>query len=167
MTDEAFPMTGDAPIVYVREADREMVEEYYNWILKIAEGAALATRTEYKVTLITGGKRLSGDAAVQLEICHRQGIVIEELGEKSSVQEVIGAAGGLDMAVDALFGTGLTRPLDGVFAEAIAAFNLLHIPRIAVDLPSASVAIQISGTWAVARKRHSDWRTRSARNSSR
>ncbi|HSG81969.1 MAG TPA: amidohydrolase, partial [Gemmatimonadota bacterium] len=54
---------GDAPNVvpeyakvwyYVREADRGRVEDDYNWILKIAEGAALATRTEHKVTLITG-----------------------------------------------------------------------------------------------------------------
>jgi aminobenzoyl-glutamate utilization protein B len=58
-----IPSGGDAPNVvpeyakvwyYVREADRESVEEYYNWILKIAEGAAMATRTTHKVTLITG-----------------------------------------------------------------------------------------------------------------
>ncbi len=39
---------------YVREADRQRVEEYYDWILRIAEGAALATRTTHEVTLITG-----------------------------------------------------------------------------------------------------------------
>jgi aminobenzoyl-glutamate utilization protein B len=38
----------------VREADRDKVAEYYNWILTIAEGAAMATRTTHKVTLITG-----------------------------------------------------------------------------------------------------------------
>lgn len=58
-----IPSAGEAPNVvpeyakvwyYVRETDREKVEEYYNWILKIAEGAALATRTEHEVFLITG-----------------------------------------------------------------------------------------------------------------
>jgi aminobenzoyl-glutamate utilization protein B len=58
-----IPAAGDAPNVvpeyarvwyYVREADREKVDEYYNWILKIAEGAAMATRTTHEVTLITG-----------------------------------------------------------------------------------------------------------------
>jgi len=39
---------------YVRELDRKRVEEYYNWILKIAEAAAMATRTEHKVFLVTG-----------------------------------------------------------------------------------------------------------------
>lgn len=39
---------------YVRDVNRDNVEEYYNRILKIAEGSALATRTEHKITLITG-----------------------------------------------------------------------------------------------------------------
>jgi aminobenzoyl-glutamate utilization protein B len=58
-----IPSAGEAPNVvpeyarvwyYVRETDREKVQEYYDWILKIAEAAALATRTTHKVTLITG-----------------------------------------------------------------------------------------------------------------
>lgn len=39
---------------YVREWNRERVLEYYKRILKIAKGAAIATETEYKVTLKTG-----------------------------------------------------------------------------------------------------------------
>lgn len=39
---------------YVRDTARVSVEEYYGWILKIAEGAALGTRTQHKVTLLTG-----------------------------------------------------------------------------------------------------------------
>jgi aminobenzoyl-glutamate utilization protein B len=58
-----MPSAGEAPNVvpeyakvwyYVRDEDRESVDEYYAWILKIAEGAALATRTTHEVTLITG-----------------------------------------------------------------------------------------------------------------
>ena len=39
---------------YVRDINREEVRKYYNRILKIAQGAALATETTHKVTLITG-----------------------------------------------------------------------------------------------------------------
>ncbi|CAN5595603.1 M20 family metallopeptidase [soil metagenome] len=39
---------------YVRDTSRNNVEEHYNRILKIAEGAALATNTSHKVTLVTG-----------------------------------------------------------------------------------------------------------------
>lgn len=58
-----IPSAGEAPNVvpeyakvwyYVRDTARAPVEDYYDRLLKIAEGAALATRTEYEVTLITG-----------------------------------------------------------------------------------------------------------------
>jgi aminobenzoyl-glutamate utilization protein B len=58
-----IPSAGDAPNVvpeyarawyYVRDTARVSVESYYGWILDIASGAALATRTEQEVTLITG-----------------------------------------------------------------------------------------------------------------
>jgi aminobenzoyl-glutamate utilization protein B len=58
-----IPNAGEAPNVvpeyarvwyYVRDTARAPVEGYYDRLLKIAEGAALATNTEYKVTLITG-----------------------------------------------------------------------------------------------------------------
>ncbi len=58
-----IPSAGDAPNVvpeyakvwyYVRDVDRESVEKSYQWILQIAAGAAMATRTEHKAFLITG-----------------------------------------------------------------------------------------------------------------
>ena len=58
-----IPNAGEAPNVvpeyakvwyYVRDENREKVERNYQWILDIAAGAAQATRTEHKVTLITG-----------------------------------------------------------------------------------------------------------------
>jgi len=58
-----IPAGGDAPNVvpeyakvwyYVRDLNRESVEGYYQRILKIAEGAAMATGTTHQVTLITG-----------------------------------------------------------------------------------------------------------------
>ena len=70
-----IPSGGDAPNVvpeyakvwyYVREADREKVGEYYNWILSIAEGAAMATRTTHKVTLITGVHEMNLNRPLQI-----------------------------------------------------------------------------------------------------
>ncbi len=58
-----IPAAGEAPNVvpeyakvwyYVRDTARVTVEAYYDRILKIAEGAAIATRTEHEVFLITG-----------------------------------------------------------------------------------------------------------------
>ena len=58
-----IPNAGDAPNVvpeyarvwyYVRDTTRTAVEESYEWILDIADGAAKMTRTEYEAFLITG-----------------------------------------------------------------------------------------------------------------
>lgn len=58
-----IPKAGEAPNVvpgyakvwyYVRDLNREEVDGYYQRILNIAEGAALATGTTHKVFLITG-----------------------------------------------------------------------------------------------------------------
>ncbi|HVN42849.1 MAG TPA: NAD(P)H-hydrate dehydratase, partial [Steroidobacteraceae bacterium] len=41
-----------------------------------------------------------------------------------------------DLIVDAIFGTGLTRPVDGVAAEVLRAVNAGGRPVVAVDIPS-------------------------------
>ena len=43
---------------------------------------------------------------------------------------------GAQLVVDALFGAGLTRPLDGTAATAVAAMNACDRPIVAVDVPS-------------------------------
>jgi NAD(P)H-hydrate epimerase len=45
-----------------------------------------------------------------------------------------------DVVVDALFGIGLTRPLEGAAAAAVAAINRQNAPVLAVDLPSGLCA---------------------------
>ena len=44
--------------------------------------------------------------------------------------------GGADLIIDALFGAGLTRPLQGVTADVVAAVNASGKPVLAVDVPS-------------------------------
>ncbi|MBI1195888.1 MAG: NAD(P)H-hydrate dehydratase [Gammaproteobacteria bacterium] len=41
-----------------------------------------------------------------------------------------------DVIVDAMFGSGLNRPLDGIWADVVADVNASRIPVIAVDIPS-------------------------------
>src|SRR5436190_3746087 len=47
--------------------------------------------------------------------------------------EIIGEAG---LVIDALFGAGLARPIDGVAREVIAALDAAGVPVVAVDVPS-------------------------------
>ncbi|MBI3622153.1 MAG: NAD(P)H-hydrate dehydratase [Nitrospirae bacterium] len=46
------------------------------------------------------------------------------------------AAAGADLIVDALLGTGLTKPVEGIYSDIITAINQTGRPVLAVDLPS-------------------------------
>lgn len=91
---------------------------------------------EVRIYLATGGRELTGDAGTQLAICRVLGLLIEEVAEGADLGPVFEAAGGCDLIVDALFGTGLGRALAGTFAALVEGMNELPRPRVAVDLPS-------------------------------
>jgi NAD(P)H-hydrate epimerase len=103
----------------------------------LAVGRHLAVR-RYGVTifLVTGGHQLRGDAAAQLEICRGIGLDIREVEPGESLAGLLEVANDSDVVVDALFGTGLARPLTGQFAELVSRLNEISVPRLAVDLPS-------------------------------
>ena len=104
------------------------------------DGLALARHLAirgYDVAVwLVGGKEPAGDAAVQLRVCRGQGLEIESLADEGELEAALAAAGAADLVVDALFGTGLTRPLEGVFAALAERLGELPVPVLAVDLPS-------------------------------
>jgi NAD(P)H-hydrate epimerase len=81
----------------------------------------------FKVRLGFGGDpaRLPGDAAAMARrfACTREPLTKELL---------IGA----DVVVDALFGAGLARPIEGALARLIDSVNASGLPVVAVDVPS-------------------------------
>jgi ADP-dependent NAD(P)H-hydrate dehydratase / NAD(P)H-hydrate epimerase len=91
---------------------------------------------EVRVFLVTGGRELSEDAQVQLGICRNAELPILEIPSREALPSAVEAAMECDVVVDALFGTGLARPLEGLFAEVVGRINALHAPVVAVDLPS-------------------------------
>ncbi len=105
------------------------------------DGLAIARRLDargYQVVifLVLGGRELAGDAAAQLSICRQLGLSIEDLAADSDPAEALARAKGYDLAVDALFGTGLDRPLEGFPARLVEALADLGRPVVAVDVPS-------------------------------
>jgi len=84
------------------------------------------------VGLERGGRELSADCARQLAICRALDIECTEL----EPGEPFSAAAGADLLVDALFGTGLSKPLAGAAAARVEELAALGVPVVAVDLPS-------------------------------
>jgi NAD(P)H-hydrate epimerase len=102
----------------------------------LALARQLATRG-YRVELFlaSGGRALRGDAAVQENACRQLGLEPRAL-DRDGLGAALRAARACDLVVDALFGTGLERPLSGFFAELVEGLSGLPLPRLAVDLPS-------------------------------
>jgi NAD(P)H-hydrate epimerase len=99
---------------------------------------------DVQVFLVAGRRGMRGDAEVQLGICRRQGLHIQEIASEDGVVEALEEARECDLIVDALFGTGLSSPLEGLLADLVEGLNDLPVPRVAVDLPSG-----LSGSRAV------------------
>jgi ADP-dependent NAD(P)H-hydrate dehydratase / NAD(P)H-hydrate epimerase len=89
--------------------------------------ARLLREKGYRVRLGLLGAReaLKGDAA---DMAKRWGAAIEPL-----TPAILADA---DVVVDALFGAGLSRPLEGMAADVVAAINTCARPVVAVDVPS-------------------------------
>ncbi|HEY9421839.1 MAG TPA: NAD(P)H-hydrate epimerase, partial [Thermoanaerobaculia bacterium] len=97
---------------------------------------------EVRIFLVAGGRDLSEETQVQLGICRNAELPILEIGSSQALRPALEAASECEVVVDALFGTGLTRPLEGLFAEVVTGINSLGAPCVAVDLPSGLAASQ-------------------------
>lgn len=89
-----------------------------------------------EVFVAAGGRPLSPDAEAQLEIVRRLGLPLRELDADESPAVVLAVAAGCDLLIDALYGTGLSRSLDGQAAALVEGLNEMSRPRVAVDIPS-------------------------------
>jgi hydroxyethylthiazole kinase-like uncharacterized protein yjeF len=88
------------------------------------------------VFLTADAERFGADARANLEAWRGLGGTVHELGPGADIGQLDHAMADADAVVDALFGTGLDRAIDGHLALVVAAINASHPPRLAVDLPS-------------------------------
>jgi len=77
-----------------------------------------------------------GDAAVNARRARDSGLALESLAGKRAWDDFSRALPDADGVVDALFGTGLDRPLSADAARAVAAINRAARPVVAADVPS-------------------------------
>jgi len=124
------------------------------------------------LTLLCGTGNNGGDGYVVAHLARQAGLAIRvcQLGDASrlrgdaqakakdyqdaggSVESYAGLPRRTDLIVDAIFGTGLERDVEGTWATAIDEINAQRAPKLAIDIPSGLHADtgQILGTAVLA-----------------
>lgn len=97
----------------------------------IATGRILKDKLKnLRIFLLFPEDKLSQDCKKQLEIAKKFGLnIFQRYPEERELTEA-------DLIVDAVFGTGLKRAIDGELANLIEKINSLDKPVLAVDIPS-------------------------------
>lgn len=103
--------------------------------------------------------RMTGDAAIMHRALVGMGASVRVIAEPTDLSELREALGQTQLAVDALFGTGLSRSIEGLLATVIDLINQASIAVVALDVPSGldtdegkvwGVAVRASTTVAFA-----------------
>jgi NAD(P)H-hydrate epimerase len=85
------------------------------------------------VRVLGDRKRMSEETRVNLELLVRSGVEVGFGGEKDDLDAELARA---DLVIDAVFGVGLTRPVEGDLAETFVGVSERSIPIVALDVPS-------------------------------
>ena len=153
----------------VRELDRLAIEEAgipgYTLMTRAGEACWQVLRDNWpaarRVCVFCGTGNNGGDGYVVARLALAAGLQVQllQLGDETLIQgdahlarqdylaaggQVTSFAGALpdavDVIVDAMLGTGLTRPLGGVWLDAALAINAGGCPVLAVDVPTGLLA---------------------------
>jgi NAD(P)H-hydrate epimerase len=98
------------------------------------------------VYLLAEQESVSGDAAVNLGILVKWGCPIFEIADEKDWEAVLPGFEAYDIIVDAILGTGITKPLSGLFARVVQDLNLTESYILAVDIPSGMVSDSVETT---------------------
>jgi hydroxyethylthiazole kinase-like uncharacterized protein yjeF len=89
-----------------------------------------------RVYLLASGKSLRGDARKAQQMARAYGVPIVSCTTPRTWRQASRELQQADIVVDAILGTGLNKPVVGLYAEVIQTVNDLRKPIVAVDIPS-------------------------------
>lgn len=81
---------------------------------------------------LTPGFNYKGDAAINAQIIRSMGLKMHDIHDSNDILN----SAAMELVIDALFGTGLTRPPEGDAAKLIQLMNDCGLPILAIDIPS-------------------------------
>ncbi len=101
-------------------------------VARVLEARGVDTR----VYLTASAAEVTGDAAANLSALGFLELPVVELPGPEAWLAHLPDIASCDLIVDALFGTGLTRPLEGYGQTVVADLNTTGVPIVSIDLPS-------------------------------
>lgn len=96
----------------------------------------LARGVTPRCVLVGDEAQVHGDAQLNLGVLRALGVRVEVVLTADASDALEAALADATLVVDGLFGTGLSRPLEGLAAHAVARINSAEAPVVALDLPS-------------------------------
>jgi NAD(P)H-hydrate epimerase len=149
----------------VRALDSHAIDDLqipsYTLMTRAGEAALGALRSCWpsaqRIAVVCGPGNNGGDGYVLARLAREQRLEVVAVGlheparlqgdARRAYDDFLAAGGtvsswhadclrGMDVIVDAIFGVGLSRPVDGITAEAIAAINHSDARVLALDIPS-------------------------------
>lgn len=93
-----------------------------------------------KVFLLAPPDRIGGDARIYLDALYRLDIPVQVMTDEGCFQDALRQWQEASCIVDAIFGTGLTRAVEGLYRKAIEAVGAARRPVFSVDMPSGICA---------------------------
>jgi NAD(P)H-hydrate epimerase len=97
---------------------------------------------DIEVFILDLGKDLSGSPLVNLQRLNQQGkVAVKKISGDESLPDIDST----DIVIDGLFGSGLTRPLEGLSSNVVRHINNSGAMIIAIDIPSGLMGEDNSG----------------------
>jgi hydroxyethylthiazole kinase-like uncharacterized protein yjeF len=78
----------------------------------------------------------AGDAGINLNILEKTGISVIEIAGSGLPESLLADLGKAQLIIDGLFGTGLSRKVDGTAGQVIEMVNASGKPVLSIDIPS-------------------------------
>ena len=101
-------------------------------VARVLEASGVTTR----VYVLVSASEVEGDARVNLSALDAVGVPVVDVAEPDAWAAHLAEIAASDVVVDALFGTGLARPLEGHWRTVVEDLNASGVPIVSVDLPS-------------------------------
>lgn len=103
--------------------------------LALVRQLLLWSKSKVKVLMAALPEQLTSDGRVYYNICKNLQADIMQLDDANK-EELLSQIDCADVVIDCLFGTGLTRPIKGIYKEIITRINQCPNKVISIDIPS-------------------------------